>query len=466
MRTDVNETVDESAVRHRRRRGGIALVVIVAVLALLIGFAPSAGASSDPTPALGDGAWDDLIIPETGSGAADLGSGGTIAYGDDARVVVDGPDGPVERDRGAAPSALPSGVGGYTLIHPSLGILPDYQIRLVTDDPAWESMKPYVQQAITLLNSATGANYTLGLPRAEHTDVFTNEISISLRTSPPCTGDFVGCTDIHTWAWNGAAPYFISAARIWVDPDALEFPEAFSEILVHELGHAAGLDHYDTSFEGAKQVMRSVLELPLTGTYRSGDRNGLARTAAIGALVPGPCVPGVIDVAVDNPFCGDIDWMIEEGISTGYEDGTFRPLDTLSRQAAAAFLYRLAGEPPVPGTAPQFSDVGPHHPFHDAIRWMAWEGISTGYDDGTFRPLGSLSREAMAAFLYRLADPAPATYLPRFNDVGVEHTFFTAISWLAEEGITTGNADGGFHPTASLSRQAMAAFLHRFDALP
>lgn len=470
MHTHVNETVDDSAVRHRRRRGGIALMAIGAVIALLIGFAPGASANpdttiaSDPTPSLGGGTWGDLTTPDTGSGALD--SGDTIVYGDDARVVIDGPAGPVERDRAAAASALPSAVGGYQLIHPSLGINPNYQIRLVTDHPSWMSMSPLVLQAITQLNAATGATYTLGSPRSDHTPALSNEISISMYTSPPCTGDFVGCTDAHTWSWNGNAPYFISAARIWIDPGFLASPEIFSEILLHELGHAAGLDHYDASFEGLPQVMRSFLDLPLVGSYRSGDRNGLAQTAAIGALVPGPCLPGVIDVGVDNPFCGDITWAIEKAIATGYLDGTFRPLVTLSRQAAAAFLYRLAGSPPVPDTAPLFSDVGPDHPFRDAIRWMASEGISTGYLDGTFQPLGNLSRQAMASFLHRMAAPTPVPYLPTFHDVGADHQFFTAISWLAEAGITAGDLNGGFNPTAALSRQAMAAFLHRYDALP
>ena len=72
----------------------------------------------------------------------------------------------------------------------------------------------------------------------------------------------------------------------------------------------------------------------------------------------------------------------------------------VSRQATAAVLHRLAGEP---GTAadPGFADVGPDHPFRTAVAWAAGSGIATGYDDGTFGPDRDVSRQAMAAFLHR-----------------------------------------------------------------
>jgi hypothetical protein len=76
----------------------------------------------------------------------------------------------------------------------------------------------------------------------------------------------------------------------------------------------------------------------------------------------------------------------------------------------AAFLYRyattLAGAPAhaAPATAP-FSDVRPGDAFHREVSWAAAAGITTGYPDGSFRPGAPVSREAMAAFLYRLTNP-------------------------------------------------------------
>jgi hypothetical protein len=109
-------------------------------------------------------------------------------------------------------------------------------------------------------------------------------------------------------------------------------------------------------------------------------------------------------------FYKEITWLAGQGFTTGYEDGTFRPRRQVSREAMAAFLNRYAtsvNRAPVytaPATAP-FSDVRPGDPFHREVSWAAAAGISTGYPDGTFRPGAPVSREAMAAFLYRLTNP-------------------------------------------------------------
>ena len=93
--------------------------------------------------------------------------------------------------------------------------------------------------------------------------------------------------------------------------------------------------------------------------------------------------------------------MAGTGISAGYVDGTFRPLAPVSRQAMSAFLHRLAGDEPPTGTS-TFDDVTASHPFADDITWMAQHGISEGYADGTYRPHDPVSRQAMSAFLQRL----------------------------------------------------------------
>jgi DNA-binding beta-propeller fold protein YncE len=190
------------------------------------------------------------------------------------------------------------------------------------------------------------------------------------------------------------------------------------------------------------------------------------RSAAVSATPASGEVPGFSDVGPGHPFLDDITWMVQQGITSGYEDGTFRPSAPVSRQAMAAFLYRLADPDPVPtapGTA-SFSDVGLSHPFFAEVEWMAAEGISEGYADGTFRPSAPVTRGAMSAFLFRLADPDPVPTAPgtaSFSDVGLSHPFFAEVEWMAAEGISEGYADGTFRPGAPVSRQAMAAFLHR-----
>ena len=108
------------------------------------------------------------------------------------------------------------------------------------------------------------------------------------------------------------------------------------------------------------------------------------------------------DVAADNPFVDDIVWLKQRGITAGWSDGTFRPTDGIERQAMAAFLYRAAGSPEVqlPKSSP-FTDVNPGDPFYKEIVWAQQQGITTGWPDGTFRPKDGIERQAMAAFLHR-----------------------------------------------------------------
>jgi len=169
------------------------------------------------------------------------------------------------------------------------------------------------------------------------------------------------------------------------------------------------------------------------------------------------------DVPTSNVFFEAIAWMVDSDITTGYADGTYHPLDDVSRQALCAFLYRFAGEPAfmVPAL-PTFADVGAGHPFRKEIEWAADEGYVTGFADGTFGPTTDVTRGSMAAILFRVSGNAfvdPAT--PTFSDVPKSHPFFTEIEWAAASGVTTGYPDGTFRPGETVSRQFMAAFLFR-----
>jgi hypothetical protein len=96
---------------------------------------------------------------------------------------------------------------------------------------------------------------------------------------------------------------------------------------------------------------------------------------------------------------------------------------------------------------------------------MAWVGLAEGCPFGSFGSLDAVWRQALAAFLYRAAgDPAGSFPDPGFTDVDATHPFFHEISWMATTGITTGFSDGTFRSDVTVSRQATAAFLHRFAA--
>ncbi len=121
---------------------------------------------------------------------------------------------------------------------------------------------------------------------------------------------------------------------------------------------------------------------------------------------------------------------------------------------------------------PTFTDVPPTHAFHDEIVWVASRGVSPGYGDGTFRPLLPVNRDAMAAFLYRLAGSPPFTPPSRspFSDLLTTHKLYKEITWVAAKGISTGYAEKNgtrtFRPQLAVSREQMAAFLYRYAGKP
>ena len=163
-----------------------------------------------------------------------------------------------------------------------------------------------------------------------------------------------------------------------------------------------------------------------------------------------------------NLFENDIIKLGEKSITTGYPDGGFHPLESIERGAMAAYLYCLAGSPEfeAPAESP-FSDVPTTHPFYKEIAWLKATGITTGWEDGTFRPEESINREAMAAFFYRAAGSPEVQQEATFTDVS-GNPFAKEISWFQFSKLSTGWSDSTFRPHDSVKRDAMAAYVMRY----
>jgi len=208
-----------------------------------------------------------------------------------------------------------------------------------------------------------------------------------------------------------------------------------------------------------------------TGTLRVDRAAGAGATTVDGVGWLSSATPAMAfrDVPDGMTFAEDIQWIYAAGITTGHTDGTYRPDAPVTREAMAAFIYRAAGSPAfAPPAEPTFEDVDPGHPFYLAIEWLAARRIATGTRDSDgdyeFRPSEWISREAMAAFLFRLSgDPVPAAPAGErpFIDVPDGYVFENAIRWMGQSGITTGFPDGTFRSNGVVRRDAMAAFLHR-----
>jgi polyhydroxybutyrate depolymerase len=145
---------------------------------------------------------------------------------------------------------------------------------------------------------------------------------------------------------------------------------------------------------------------PSSAITRQAMAAYLARSLEPEAAPPACAQAPFFDVPVDHPFCAEIAWMVATGLAEGYADGTFGPGRPVTRQAAAAYLGRADGGEGGAGEAcaeAPFSDVPVDHPFCSPITWISSSRIALGYADGTFGPAAPVSRQAVAAFFYRIA---------------------------------------------------------------
>ncbi len=218
-----------------------------------------------------------------------------------------------------------------------------------------------------------------------------------------------------------------------------------------------------------------VNDTEYTFTVRARNVNGYGPVSAASNVAeprPSCTTSPFTDVGPTHPFCPEITWMAVNGVANGYADGSYKPLANVTRQAMTAFVYRLAGSENGPDpscTVRPFSDVPTSHDFCGEIAWAKAEGIATGYADGTFKPGVAISRQAMASYLYKLTGsprgPDPQCIRDEFTDVRQSNPFCGEIDWMVDMGITGGFADGSFKPTAAITRQAMAAFIFRYNIL-
>jgi uncharacterized protein YkwD len=216
--------------------------------------------------------------------------------------------------------------------------------------------------------------------------------------------------------------------------------------------------------------------VPTSGPYK-GWHLVVSNLAGYPKSTKPPAVSPFSDLTGGQQFLAEMNWMHKQGISTGWAEKngtrTYRPLQSVSREAMAAFMYRLKGSPKftAPAKSP-FTDVSVSNPYYKEISWLAAQKISTGWvqknKTKVFRPQAPVDRDAMAAFLYRLSGSpkyTPAKKSP-FVDVAVSHQFYKEISWLSAKGISTGwpaaQGKAAYKPTQTVARDAMAAFMKRW----
>jgi len=161
-------------------------------------------------------------------------------------------------------------------------------------------------------------------------------------------------------------------------------------------------------------------------------------------------------------------WAADRNITKGYDNVYFGPKNNCTREAVVTFLWRTAGKPEPKTTVSKFSDVQDKSKYYyKAVLWASENGITAGYNDGTFKPDATCLREHVVTFLWRYAHkPEPKTAKNPFNDVRQSDYYYKAALWANEKGIakgySTGEYAGGFGPKLDCLREHVVTFLYRY----
>ena len=173
------------------------------------------------------------------------------------------------------------------------------------------------------------------------------------------------------------------------------------------------------------------------------------------------------DVAVGDWYYDAVAYVYENGLMTGTSGTLFSPNATTTRAMIVTILYRLEGSPVANGSA-GFTDVAYGTWYTAAVNWAAANDIVTGYGSGKFGPMDPITREQMAAILFRYADfkgmdTTARADLSGYTDAGdISAYAVEAMSWANAEGFITGTTATTLKPQGSATRAQVATILTRY----
>ena len=229
-----------------------------------------------------------------------------------------------------------------------------------------------------------------------------------------------------------------------------------------------------TAYTGGVQVR----QIEATET---GDKTFYARWQKT-VLPPPPVTPGTpvtparpaapvglpfADVSSSDWFYNDVRYVYEKGIMDGTGADRFSPNAPLTRAMIVTILYRMAGSPSVSGSS-DFTDVATGKWFAKAVAWAAANGIVNGYGSGLFGPNDPVTREQLAAILYRYAVYGGMTAVTLEENLGgfadtaqLSAYAIQAMNWAVGQGLINGSGSN-LVPKAQATRAQVAAIIHRY----
>ena len=403
----------------------------------------------------------------------------------------------------------PSAAGTYTLVFKASdgkAESPEYKFVLTVIDPNAKSSDAGVASVkVAGVEAAAGTaenSYSVTLPAG--TEVMAASFEITLSDSKATlTGPAKGEDGV--WTFTVTAEDGVTSKTYTVTVSFTEAPKSndagVSSITVAGFKAVAGANNsytvtvpYGTvvktgSFVIVTRHPRATVSAlantrniwSFTVTAEDGVTTAVYTVTVNTAALPEPITPGVdnkkpaskpevklpfTDVSTSDWFYDDVAFVYKNGLFSGTDSRSFSPNASMTRAMLVTVLYRLEGEPTVTGRS-SFTDVRSGAYYEKAVIWAAANGIVTGTDSTSFSPDAKVTREQLAAILYRYAqyrklDTDASAKLNSFTDADSVSAYASeALGWAVSEGLING-ASGKLMPKGDATRAQVAAILHRF----
>ena len=174
------------------------------------------------------------------------------------------------------------------------------------------------------------------------------------------------------------------------------------------------------------------------------------------------------DVSANDWFASAVDYVTGKGMMNGTADNTFSPKANTTRGMVVTVLYRLENQPST--SAASFTDVASGAYYANAVAWANANGIVSGYGSGKFGPNDKVTREQLAAILYRYAQykkydvsVGEDTNILSYDDAqSISSYAIPAIQWACGAGVVTGKSGSKLDSKGNATRAEVAAMLMRF----
>ena len=367
--------------------------------------------------------------------------------------------------------------GTITRVEEAEGKIQTIMVKDAAGNEARVFIDGYITKDTEVENAVVGNLVeAVGLASYDNTFVLSDgtpvypRIRIRNRADVVCTA---GETPVETWSIT----YVTDGGTI-----NGEYPTTYTKGTVTVLPTDVTKDGYTflgwfTAYSGGVQVKQ--IEATETGEktfYARWQKNVLPPPPITPGTPSAPVTPAkpaapvglpFADVSGSDWFYNDVRYVYEKGIMDGTGIDRFSPNAPLTRAMIVTILYRMAGSPSVSGSS-DFTDVAAGKWFAKAVAWAAANGIVNGYGSGLFGPNDPVTREQLAAILYRYAVYGGMTAVTLEENLGgfadtaqLSAYAIQAMNWAVGQGLINGSGSN-LVPKAQATRAQVAAIIHRY----